>query len=235
MKLRYTLAIAALAASTLVTAQIPKFSHIPSNDDKQYEYKADAEVDRAGTGELLERLQYWGETHFADDKARAYIDPQNKDILLIDVEHEMPEAHFSVSRTHTKRKLKFQISMNCDKKNYTYSVHDIKYEATESYKKGDFDYNGLLSDFKSPTKSSVEEEVDRYIQDVIESFKETAQIHIEELKNPEPEEEEVEEEVEESETEEEVETPSEENQEMDAPAKETPSEEAVEPENKDEK
>lgn len=225
MKLKYTLVIAALAASTLVSAQIPKFSHIPSNDDKQYEYKGEAEVDRAGTGELLERLQYWGETHFADDKARAYQDPQNKDILLIDVEHEMPEAHFSVSRTHSKRKLKFQISMNCDKKNYTYSIHDIKYEATESYKKGDFDYNGLLSDFKSPTKSSVEEEVDRYIQELILSFKETAQIPIDELKNPQPEEEEMEEEVQEEEELVKPETP-----EVDEPELE----ETV-PENKDEK
>jgi hypothetical protein len=225
MKLKYTLAIAALAASTLVTAQIPKFSHIPSNDDKQYEYKADAEVDRAGTGELLERLQYWGETHFADDKARAYIDPQNKDILLIDVEHEMPEAHFSVSRTHTKRKLKFQISMNCDKKNYTYSIHDIKYEATESYKKGDFEYNGLLSDFKSPTKFSVEEEVDRYMQELILTFKETAQIPIDELKNPQPEEEEMEEELQEEEELVKPETP-----EVDEPEMEE-----VAPENKDEK
>ncbi|MDP4663894.1 MAG: hypothetical protein NWQ55_09890 [Salibacteraceae bacterium] len=225
MKLKYTLAVAAFAVSTLVTAQIPKFSHIPSNDDKQYEYKADAEVDRAGTGELMERLQYWGETHFTGDKVRAYQDPQNKNILLIDVEHEMPEAHFSVSRTHTKRKLKFQISMNCDKKNYTYSVHDLKYEATESYKKGDFDYNGLLSDFKSPTKSSVEEEVDRYMQELILSFKETAQIPIDDLKNPKPEEEEMEEEVQEEEELVKPETP-----EVDEPEME----EAT-PENKDEK
>jgi hypothetical protein len=200
MKLKSLFTVIAIMAVLAASAQIPKFKRIPTNDDKQYEYKAEAEVDRAGTGDLLKRLEYWSKNYFENGKARVSIDPENKNVLLVDTEIPMAESHFSVSRVHKDRVLKFQIQFDCEKKTYVYAVKDIKYKTLETYKKGDIQYDGLLSDLKSPTKASVEEEVDRFIQEMIIDFKKSANTSLDDLKNPKEdkfEEEDIEEEEEE--------------------------------------
>lgn len=185
MKLKYSLIAIALGITSYAGAQIPKFKNIPSNEEKQYEYKADAEVDRAGSGDLLERIDFWAKNSLGENaKAHAYKDEADKNILHVDVEVQLPEAHFSVSRVHKNRKLNYSITFNCDKKEYTYTINQIKYSALESYKKGDIQIDGLLSEMKSPTKLSVEEEINLYFQGIIESFSDYANTDIEDLKNP---------------------------------------------------
>lgn len=213
MKLRSLFTAIAILAVVAASAQIPKFKRIPTNDDKQYEYKAETEVDRAGTGDLMKRLEYWSQNYFTSGQARVSVDPENKNVLIVETQIPLPESHFSVSRVHKDRMLKFQIQFDCDKKTYVYSVKDIKYKTLETYKKGDVEYDGLLSEFKSPTKASVEEEVDRLIQEMIIDFQKSANTKLEDLQNPKAEEEEVEEpevdeeEVEEEEKEEEIVAP----------------------------
>lgn len=193
MKLKSLFTAIALLAVIAASAQIPKFKRIPTNDDKQYEYKTEVEVDRAGTGDVMKRLDYWSKNYFKSGKARVSVDPENENVLIVEAQIPLAESHFSVSRVHKDRMLKFQIHFDCDKKSYVYSVNDIKYKTLETYKKGDIEYDGLLSEFKSPTKASVEEEVDRFIQDMIIDFRKSANTKLEDLQNPQAEEEEMEE------------------------------------------
>ena len=217
MKLKSLFTAIAILAVVVASAQIPKFKRIPTNDDKQYEYKSETEVDRAGTGDLMKRLEYWSQNYFTSGQARVSVDPENKNVLIVETQIPLPESHFSVSRVHKDRILKFQIQFDCDKKTYVYSVKDIKYKTLETYKKGDVEYDGLLSEFKSPTKASVEEEVDRLIQEMIIDFQKSANTKLEDLQNPNSQEEEVEESEEED-----IEVEEEKEEEIVAPKIEVP-------------
>lgn len=189
MKLKIYLSALIIGFSGFVGAQIPKFKSIPTNEEKQYEYKAEAEVDRAGTGELLERLEFWAENGLGENaKIHAYKDEADKNVFHVDVDAILPDAHFSISRVHKNRKLNYSIHFNCEKKNYTYAINEIKYGALESYKKGDIQIEGLLSEMKSPTKMSVEEEVNNYFEGIIASITKFANTDIDDLKNPKSEE-----------------------------------------------
>jgi len=62
--IRIVMLAIALLVSSVSMAQMPK------NDNKEFEYKAQNSVKRAGTGDLMKRIEKWGNDYFKETVRR---------------------------------------------------------------------------------------------------------------------------------------------------------------------
>ena len=162
--------IAILAIALLVSSA--SFAQMPKNDNKDFEYKAEKSVKRAGTGDLMKRIEKWGNDYFKD--ALSYeiaIDDSTERYVEMCIKESMVESHFGVNRTHKNRSLKYHIKFDAERKDYTYTVNDFHYEALEiDNKNRETQLDSKLSDIKGAASGSLEEEVHMKMAQVIESF-----------------------------------------------------------------
>ncbi|MEX2595697.1 MAG: hypothetical protein WEC59_02120 [Salibacteraceae bacterium] len=175
MKLATTI-LGFLLVATSVMAQIPK------NDDKQFEYHAEESVRRAGSGDLVKRLNYWANEYFSDEASlKISPDTTSDDIFYVDVTKELVESYFGVNRKHQNRSLSFHIKFLAERKDYQYWINDFKYKATEIDKKGrETLLDGQLSELKTAASKSLEEEVHLMMTNMIEAINKAAETELEE-------------------------------------------------------
>ena len=174
MKNVLTAVITILLSSSLTVAQIP------TNSEKQYEYHAEADVRRAGTGDIMDRLNHWAKSFYQDMSLTVVQDDSTNRYLDITIEEPMVESHFGVARKHSDRKLTYHIKFDIDRKSYFYWVNEFNYAALEVDKKGvETNLNANLSDLKTAARKAILEEVGTRIEEVIKAFGEAAEIDIE--------------------------------------------------------
>lgn len=164
-----------LSIATLLIA-MAGMAQMPTNDDKKFEYKKAMTVKRASTGDLHARFSVWGEGYFKDAQVEWDVDDTNYRYVTMNVTENMIESHFGVNRSHKDRKLSYTLMFDTDKKNYTYTLNNIRYSCVEVDRKGvEMEMGGPFEDFKSPASRSVEEEIHNNLTTVIESFKKAAE------------------------------------------------------------
>ncbi|NQV51634.1 MAG: hypothetical protein HQ500_00540, partial [Flavobacteriales bacterium] len=62
------------------------FAQMPKNDNKEFEYTGEADVRRAGSGDLVKRLGKWGNEYFADAMAiKVAIDDSPERVVELEV------------------------------------------------------------------------------------------------------------------------------------------------------
>ncbi len=145
-------------------------AQIPSNSDKQYEYKESLTVKRAGTGDLYRRFEKWTGEKFGPT-AEIMLDDTNKESITVGATMTLPESHFGVNRIHRKRLVEYTLKLEMDRKDYTYTISEIRYLFEEEDRKGATMQDSLLlQQFRSPTKKSVETEVDAEFRKLIEEI-----------------------------------------------------------------
>jgi len=159
-----------LSAALLMVSSV--FAQIPKNDDKDFEYKAEISVKRAGTGDLMKRIEKWGNDYFKDAVAyKIAIDDTTNRYVEMDITQSMVESHFGVNRTHKNRSLDYHLKFDADRKVYTYTVNQFHYNALELDKKNrETQLDGKLSEIGSAASGSLEEEVHMVMERMIESF-----------------------------------------------------------------
>ena len=158
------------------------FAQMPKNDDKEFEYTGEADVRRAGAGDLVKRLGKWGTEYFADAMAlHVAVDDSTERFVEIDVTEQLVEMHFGVNRTHKDRSIRYHLKFDTERKSYAYWINDFHYKALEiDHKNREENHDDLLSEIKSAATKSLEEEMHARMLGVIESFKEAAEAEIEE-------------------------------------------------------
>lgn len=156
------------------------FAQIPTNSEKKFEYHAEADVRRAGTGDIINRLNNWAKTYYQDMSLTISRDDSTNRFLDIQVEEGMVESHFGVARKHSERKLSYHIKFDCDRKSYFYWINDFRYAALEVDKKGvETNLDTELNELKTAARKAILEEVHTRMEGIIEAFKEAAEIDIE--------------------------------------------------------
>jgi hypothetical protein len=173
--IRIVMLAIALLVSSVSMAQMPK------NDNKEFEYKAQNSVKRAGTGDLMKRIEKWGNDYFKDVTSFTIsIDDSTKRYVEMDVVESMVESHFGVNRTHKNRSLSYHIKFDADRKDYNYSINEFYYKALEvDHKNRETQLDAKLSDIKGAASGSLEEEVHMKMEQVIESFSKALEIELE--------------------------------------------------------
>lgn len=153
-------------------------AQIPSNSQKHYEYKETLEVKKAGSGDLYKRFEKWANEKYAANSV-ILLDDTNNRFITIATSMTLPESHFGVNRIHRNRVVEYMMKFDMEKKVYTYQVFEIRYMFEEEDRKGGTTQDSLLLEqFKSPTKKSVEEEVDLAFRKLIEEIKTVAMTDI---------------------------------------------------------
>lgn len=169
-----TLALALLVSSV-------SFAQMPKNDNKDFEYKGEKSVKRAGTGDLMKRIEKWGNDYFKEASSYTIaIDDTTKRYVEMDVTEAMVESHFGVNRTHSNRSLSYHIKFDADRKDYIYVINDFYYKALEvDNKNRETQMDAKLSEIKGAASGSLEEEVHMKMEQVIESFSKALEIELE--------------------------------------------------------
>lgn len=174
--MRITVLAVALLVSSVAVAQMPK------NDNKDFEYKGEASVKRAGTGDLMKRIEKWGTDYFKDATAfEIAIDDSTERFIEMDITETLVESHFGVNRTHKNRALSYHIKFDADRKDYAYTINKFHYKALEiDHKNRETQLDAKLSDIKGAATGSLEEEIHRRMETTIENFTKALEIELEE-------------------------------------------------------
>lgn len=165
---RITLAITILLTSSVGFAQLEI-----NKETKLYEIHNEEilTVERAGTGELINRFYFWGLEEFKDVKHSVERDDTTFRGVVFHVTMPMVDNHFGVKYTHTKRQLGFDVRFDAEKKDYSYWITNIGYKTVEVDRKDRTEeYDGKLEDFKGAAKRGLIEELDLVIDVMIDSF-----------------------------------------------------------------
>ena len=173
MKQTITLIISIILSVSFAGAQIP------TNSEKQFEYHAEADVRRAGTGDIMDRLNNWAKTYYQDMSLTINRDDSTNRFLDIQIEESMVENHFGVARKHSDRKLSYHVKFDIDRKSYFYWVNDFHYAALEVDKKGvETNLDADLNELKTAARKAILEEVHSRMAEIIEAFMEAAETDI---------------------------------------------------------
>ena len=168
-----------LTCAAVLACLAAGIAQIPKNAEKHYEYKEIVTLKRAGTGDIYRRLEKWAGDKFDADR-EVLLDDTNNRFITIETEMTLPESHFGVNRTHRDRIVQFLLKFDIDRKEYTYSLTEIRYRHEEENNKGMVTQDSLLLEqLKGPTTKSVEEEVDLTMRALIDEFKEAALTELE--------------------------------------------------------
>jgi hypothetical protein len=165
---RIALALTVLLTSTMAMAQLEV-----NKETKLYEMHNEEliTVDRAGTGELINRFYHWGLEEFKDVKHNVERDDTTFRGVVFHVTIPLVDNHFGVKFTHTKRQLGFDVRFDAEKKDYSYWITNIGYKTVEVDRKDRTeDYDGKLEDFKGAAKRGLIEELDLVFNVMLDSF-----------------------------------------------------------------
>ncbi|GAB5538518.1 MAG: hypothetical protein Salg2KO_06210 [Salibacteraceae bacterium] len=145
-------------------------------------------VDRASTGELVNRFYYWGQDEFKDVKHSIDRDDTLFRGVVFHVTQPVVKKVFGVNYTHKDRFLSYDLLFDAEKKDYTYTFTNFHYKCTEVDRNGEeVAIDSELENFKGATKRSLLDEVYTECQAVVESFQEASQIELTEAQEEEAE------------------------------------------------
>ena len=165
-KLNLVGVVCGLVLANTVIAQIPE-----NKATKRFEYHESLTVERAGDNDVINRLYKWGNEYFKDEKFKAERDDKTFKTASFKVNKSMVENHFGVNHVHTKRILSFDLKFEAEKKDYQYSLTNMKYECVEADRKGiESTISVNLEEYKGPAKRSLYEEIDLVCKQIIEEM-----------------------------------------------------------------
>ncbi|MEZ4722512.1 MAG: hypothetical protein R2813_11625 [Flavobacteriales bacterium] len=170
----------AIIFSILMIAISAIAQKLPVNKEtKLIEYRESTSVERAGAGDLVNRLYFWAQNEFKDQNVTIMRDDTTFKTLTIKGSIPMVKSVFGVNYIHTKRLLKFELKFDTDKKDYTYWINNFEYECVESDRnREENSVSGPLEEFKGPAKRSLYDEIDEVCQNLITSFKAGAEVEM---------------------------------------------------------
>jgi len=181
MKKLFSILFIVLAASVHVTGQI-----VADKSTKKYivtlpEDVETMSVSRAGSGELINRFYYWAMDEFSDYKHSIQRDDTLFRGLVVNVSQPILKKVFGVGYTHTDRILTYDLILDADKKDYTYTFTNFHYKSKQTSPDGEEAMIDVaLEEFKGAEKRPLLNEIAEEANAIVEKLKVAGEVELSE-------------------------------------------------------
>lgn len=149
-------------------------------ETKKYAYSNDEmSVQKAGSGDLINRLYYWGVAEFEPYEVVVERDDTTFKSVIFKVTQPLVPHRFGTKHLHKDRVLRYTLEFNAEKKEYKYRIDDFHYKCLEILQDGEeVKVDGPLEGYKGASKRSLLDEVEMMCEAMVDAFSAAAEEEI---------------------------------------------------------